>query len=126
MTSICFVACHFAAHVDNTDNRNKNFHDICKRLIFTQYDPPMKITEHDMVYWMGDLNYRIDNIEVDLVKKALEMDNLEELLQNDQLRLMKNQGMVFPGFIEGKINFKPTYKFDPGELPINSPTCVQH
>ena len=39
---------------------------------------------------------------------------MDELLLVDQLRLEKNKGNVFTGYQEGKIKFKPTYKFDPG------------
>ena len=39
---------------------------------------------------------------------------MEELLKEDQLRLERNKGNIFTGFLEGKIKFKPTYKYDPG------------
>lgn len=35
------------------------------------------------------------------------------LSQYDQLRLERNKGNVFTGYLEGKINFQPTYKYDP-------------
>ena len=59
-TSICFVCSHLAAHVEETKRRNQDYKEICSRLKFTNLDPenPMKINDHDMVYWMGDLNYR--------------------------------------------------------------------
>ena len=60
-TSICFVACHFAAHLEKVQKRNENFTDICKRMIFAN---EKKITDHDMIYWMGDLNYRIGNFQL--------------------------------------------------------------
>ena len=39
---------------------------------------------------------------------------MDELSQKDQLREQKNKGKVFVGYFEGKINFQPTYKYDPG------------
>ena len=57
-TSICFVCSHLAAHSDKTERRNQDYQDICKRLEFNQLERPTKINDHDMVYWMGDLNYR--------------------------------------------------------------------
>ena len=113
-TSICFVACHFAAHLEKVQKRNDNFTDICKRMIFTQYEPPKKITDHDMVYWMGDLNYRIEGLDLERVKELIKSENLEELLAYDQLRSQRNQGHVFTSFLEGRITFKPTYKYDLG------------
>ena len=48
------------------------------------------------------------------VKESLENDKMDELLLKDQLRLERNEIKVFPGFQEGLIKFKPTYKYDPG------------
>ena len=31
-----------------------------------------------------------------------------------QLRRAQEEGLIFPGFNEAPITFKPTYKFDPG------------
>ena len=53
-TSLCFVSSHLAAHTDGTEKRNKDYQEICKNLIFDG----LAITDHDMVFWMGDLNYR--------------------------------------------------------------------
>lgn len=36
------------------------------------------------------------------------------LLKNDQLIQQKKEKKCFKGFQEGVINFKPTYKYDPG------------
>ena len=57
-TSICFVCSHLAAHQNETLRRNQDYNEICKRLIFNQLEKPPKINDHDMVFWMGDLNYR--------------------------------------------------------------------
>ena len=39
-----------------------------------------------MIYWIGDLNYRITDLEVDSVKESIKLNKLEDLYQSDQLR----------------------------------------
>ena len=46
----------------------------------------MYIKDHDMIYWIGDLNYRITDLEVDSVKESIKLNKLEDLYQSDQLR----------------------------------------
>ena len=47
------------------------------------------------------------------VKEKITNGEMNELSQYDQLRLERNKGNVFTGYLEGKINFQPTYKYDP-------------
>ena len=60
--------------------------DICARMVFQQFMPHKKIVDHDMVYWFGDLNYRIMDFDSAKVRKMLQEEKLEELLNKDQLR----------------------------------------
>ena len=110
-TSICFVNSHLAAHVSEFDRRNQDYQDICTRMIFQQ---SKKIFNHDMVYWMGDLNYRITEFDHNEVKEIISEGKLAELLKADQLSQQRLQRRVFVGFVEGQVTFLPTYKFDPG------------
>ena len=66
-----------------------------------------------MVFWCGDLNYRIDGNRP-VIMKLLRKNAEAALRNNDQLRNQRGKGLVFEGFREGKITFKPTYKYDPG------------
>ena len=113
-TSICFVNSHLAAHVSEFERRNQDFHDICARMIFQKPSPPKRINDHDMVYWIGDLNYRITELEASEVKEIIREGKLEDLLVADQFYQQRNQRKVFSGYQEGPIKFLPTYKFDPG------------
>lgn len=114
-TTLCFVNSHLAAHVEEFERRNQDFRDICSRTQFRQpSQPPKGIKDHDQIYWVGDLNYRITDIDPVTVKIMIEEDNFGPVLEYDQLKIQHKQNQVFAGFIEGPITFKPTYKYDPG------------
>ena len=70
-TSVCFVCSHLAAHVSEFERRNQDYHDICSRMVFGQFNPPKTIKDHDMIFWLGDLNYRITDLEATDVKELL-------------------------------------------------------
>jgi len=42
------------------------------------------------------------------------MEDQDFLRENDQLLKILNEGKDFPGLIEGFLDFRPTYKYDPG------------
>ena len=69
-----------------------------------------------MVFWLGDLNYRIQTspqLTVELIRHHVDNYQLAALLQFDQLLQEMKQGNCFNGFIEAAIDFKPSYKYDP-------------
>lgn len=113
-TTICFVNSHLAAHVSEFERRNQDFHEICNRMIFHQLVPAVSIKDHDMIYWIGDLNYRITDLDLEMVKENIREKKLEELYKADQLRQQIYRRKVFTGYSEGKLSFPPTYKYDPG------------
>ena len=39
-----------------------------------------------VVIWMGDLNYRISDLSVDVVKVHIESNDLKTLMEHDQVR----------------------------------------
>ncbi|CAM4730006.1 unnamed protein product [Leuciscus chuanchicus] len=107
-TSICFVCSHFAAGQSQVKERNDDYSEIARKLTF-----PMGrlLYSHDYVFWCGDFNYRI-NIPNEEVKELIRQQNWDSLIGGDQLVEQKNAGQVFKGFIEGKLDFAPTYKYD--------------
>jgi hypothetical protein len=40
----------------------QDYHEISSRLVFSQMTPALSIKDHDMIYWIGDLNYRITDL----------------------------------------------------------------
>lgn len=113
-TSICMVNSHLAAHQSECERRNQDYHDICTRMQFQQFIPPKAIKDHDMIYWLGDLNYRINDFDTNAVKELLKKNNLAAVLEKDQFEQQKRLRKAFPGYLEGDITFIPTYKFDMG------------
>lgn len=113
-TSICFVNSHLAAHVEEFERRNQDYHDICSRLSFSKFSPVKCIKDHDQIYWLGDLNYRITDVEINTVRDLISQNYFPALIQYDQLHRQRSQNNVFEGYHEGAITFKPTYKYDPG------------
>ncbi|XP_063006360.1 synaptojanin-1 isoform X7 [Melospiza melodia melodia] len=107
-SSLCFVCSHFAAGQSQVKERNEDFVEISRKLAF-----PMgrMLFSHDYIFWCGDFNYRID-LPNEEVKELIRQQNWDPLIAGDQLINQKNSGQIFRGFLEGKINFAPTYKYD--------------
>ncbi|XP_059133636.1 synaptojanin-1 isoform X2 [Peromyscus eremicus] len=107
-TSLCFVCSHFAAGQSQVKERNEDFGEIARKLSF-----PMgrMLFSHDYVFWCGDFNYRID-LPNEEVKELIRQQNWDSLIAGDQLINQKNAGQIFRGFLEGKVTFAPTYKYD--------------
>jgi len=123
-TELCLVNSHLAAHTEEFERRNQDYSDICARMTFTQYErhsaeyPPVfgskRIKDHETVFWLGDLNYRLSDLDTQEVKDLLAEGNLAALLECDQFRQQRQQRKVFTGYNEGPITFRPTYKYDTG------------
>jgi inositol polyphosphate 5-phosphatase INPP5B/F len=72
------------------------------------------IYDHDIVFWGGDLNSRLD-LNTFEVKKLIRKRQFEStLLKFDQLRSELSSRASFENFKEQEIDFPPTYKFDRG------------
>lgn len=79
------------------------------------YEKELHILEHEIVFWIGDLNYRIDSkIPTEEVFSMIDKNNLLLLRAYDQLNIERLRSTVLQGFTEGELLFKPTYKYQPG------------
>jgi phosphatidylinositol-bisphosphatase len=78
--------------------------------IFRRY---ATLIDHDFVFWLGDLNYRID-LPISEVVEAIHGKKWKVLLDADQLKQQQALGTAFADFLEQPIQFSPTYKFKKG------------
>ncbi|CAF5102836.1 unnamed protein product, partial [Rotaria sp. Silwood1] len=70
-----------------------------------------KINDHDIIFWCGNMNYRISQPN-EQVRNAINEFSTVALQEKDQLRCEMKLDHVFTGYYEPPINFLPTYKFD--------------
>lgn len=131
-----FIGCHLHAHHSNTAERNAAYWRAERGLSLYphdfEYETERVCDRFDRVFWMGDMNYRINGLR-HMVDKLI-ATNMHEVRSvrgrcvpvyaegvaapaqvlwfNDQLRLAMERAEVFHGFVEGPLFFKPTYKFD--------------
>ena len=120
---LCFINCHLAAHQKNIVARNNNLNSILNstRFVNPYSGATISVPEHPITFVFGDFNYRIDNsvgnwdtaeiqqkIHDGRLKFLLKFDQLSTELKKDHLQLHKL------GFVEGDIEFAPTYKYITG------------
>ncbi|KAI0566102.1 Endonuclease/Exonuclease/phosphatase [Gracilaria domingensis] len=77
----------------------------------TQVSRSTGILAHDVVFWLGDLNYRID-APLERVMGWIRDRNWIALRNADELQYQMRLNDIFKGFREGPLQFPPTYKFD--------------
>ncbi|SCU71607.1 endonuclease/exonuclease/phosphatase, putative [Trypanosoma equiperdum] len=69
--------------------------------------------EFDLVFFGGDLNYRLDGTSKAIRDIIDNKKNVRSVLcNNDQLNRERAKGEVFRGFKEGNLFFRPTYKYE--------------
>ncbi|KAJ8347035.1 hypothetical protein SKAU_G00284360 [Synaphobranchus kaupii] len=110
---ICFLNCHLPAHMQNSEQRMEDFETILHQQHF-EGGAPMGVLDHDVVFWFGDLNFRIEGYDTHVVKSAIDNNTLSLLWERDQLNMVKQSARILEGFMEGPLQFPPTYKFDVG------------
>ncbi|XP_077353341.1 phosphatidylinositol 4,5-bisphosphate 5-phosphatase A [Festucalex cinctus] len=110
---VCFLNCHLPAHMRNLEQRMEDFESILQQQQF-EGGAATGVLDHDVVFWFGDLNFRIEDYDIHVVKCAIDSNKLPLLWERDQLNMAKSTESILEGFLEGPLNFPPTYKFDVG------------
>jgi len=96
-TTLCFVNSHLEAHQGKVKARNANTYDILDgvRLGCDPYDIS---NQFDHMFWMGDLNYRIDvndGLDNKKVHDLITAQDWKTLQENDQLYKARRNGYYF-------------------------------
>ena len=122
-TSICFINCHLVPHAENNLKRTQEIKHILESQCFEQnvtshFSIDMHALSHDVLFFFGDLNFRLEGKNFSEVKKVLSDDNgIDDLLKFDQLQLEQVKGTASISclhyFMEAPITFFPSYKFEP-------------
>lgn len=121
--NIAIVNCHLCAYDEKFAERIENYNVIIEGQTFKDKYVE-NILDHDYVFWIGDLNFRIDDITREEVIERTEKGDYRTLLLNDQLCKARKEELIFVDFEEGPISFPPTYKFDVGSNTYDSgPKC---
>lgn len=89
------------------------FNDISAGANSTVLSDPnaINVLEHDVVFWLGDLNYRLEASSEEVLE-WINTKNWDALYKSDQLQKQMRQCSIFTGFKEGPLRFPPTYKFE--------------
>lgn len=132
-TSLCFICAHLAAARENVQGRNNDYRNIMERSLLVPENISRKfpsitpqsgqygllddnslctILDHDIIFWIGDFNYRIDvSMNLEEIMSHICCENIPALRKKDQLNIERSLGNVFQGFEEAPLTFLPTYKF---------------
>jgi len=113
-SELVFICSHLAAHKNNVQGRNQDYANIIQNLKFTVLGEEIQSKDHHFIFWIGDLNYRLNHSDLGTVYKKIKTREIDDLLRYDQLKNEMNARNVFRDFTEGEIHFSPTYKFIPG------------
>lgn len=115
-TSFCFICSHLCSGEKNGDElrRNTDVQEIHRRTRFgtsLSTGLPQTILDHERIFWLGDLNYRI-NLPCERTHELISKRKWSELAEKDQLKQELKKGRAFDGWSEGVIKFLPTYKYE--------------
>ncbi|XP_034759078.2 inositol polyphosphate 5-phosphatase K-like isoform X1 [Acipenser ruthenus] len=108
---ICFLNCHLPAHMEYASQRLDDFEHILETQEFETETAP-RILDHKVLFWFGDLNFRIADHGMHFLREAISNKRLHLLWEKDQLNMAKKKEAFLKDFQEGPLRFKPTYKYD--------------
>ncbi|KAG6854742.1 hypothetical protein C0991_002456 [Blastosporella zonata] len=125
-----FVCAHLTAHKEKLAARLADYQHIVGSLLFPpvskESKKPSTIYESSHLFFLGDLNFRLDVPPVhplalrpnqDFSRVLDQESNREQLKDFDQLLLERRKGTVLQGLHEGEFwKFKCSYKYELGQV----------
>ena len=122
---LCFINSHLAAGSKHCEERNNDHAEILRGLAESfdgaRAGPFPHPCEHDLLVWLGDLNYRLEGVSNEEVRATIARGQWAGLVDNDQLRKQQAAATAFVGFAEAPLTFAPTYKYDAGTNTCAAP-----
>lgn len=131
LSILSFVCAHLTAHQQKLQHRIADFHHIVGTLLFPALPfsadkSPTTMYSTSHLFFLGDLNFRIDlpkshpmfeNAWAHVSEALKESEARETLKEFDQLLLERRKHSIFVGFREGEFwQFKCTYKHRLGDV----------
>lgn len=117
---VTFLVAHLAAHDDHLQERIGDYNSIVNKHRY-KTNNYHRIFDHNVVFWFGDLNFRLVGAESsEEIQRKIEDGGLVELLPYDQLIRVRASGQAFGLLHEELPRFAPTFKFKIGTQKYNS------
>lgn len=123
---LSFICMHLnAGHtLSRLLKRNDDLKNILSNLLENNTDANNANKHNNHCFLMGDFNYRTSgayhfsksSTHLEVAEKAIIED---QLVQEDELLILKKNNIILQDFSESKITFKPTYKFIVGTPKYN-------
>ncbi|CAK9183907.1 unnamed protein product [Ilex paraguariensis] len=100
-TLFCFVCSHLTSGEKYGDavKRNADVREIHRRTVFSSLSGiglPKSIHDHERIFWLGDLNYRI-NLSYEKTRELISKKDWSKLVENDQEAQIPPLYVLFPG-----------------------------
>eukprot|EP01006_Ploeotia_vitrea_P008679 TRINITY_DN20784_c0_g1_i1.p1 TRINITY_DN20784_c0_g1~~TRINITY_DN20784_c0_g1_i1.p1 ORF type:complete len:648 (+),score=27.72 TRINITY_DN20784_c0_g1_i1:43-1944(+) len=114
-TVLCFISCQLTtgAGKEKVLARNEDIETICESFEELAWSGFNICKCFDYLFWMGDLNYRVQMDPVS-AQQMMDAGDWPEMLEHDQLTREMDTRKAFLGFEALEPHFPPTYKFQIG------------
>ncbi|XP_043577593.1 inositol polyphosphate 5-phosphatase K-like isoform X2 [Bombus pyrosoma] len=111
--NMCIVNAHLTPHDHLLTDRIMDYNAILRSQSFNS-PYTSKISLHDYVFWIGDLNFRLhgEDLTATEIDVLVRKNELKSLLTRDQLKMVMRKREAFSEFNENPITFPPTYKYE--------------
>lgn len=116
-TSIVWAWWHLQSGEEKSHKRVKHWCDITD-LAFGNYDRESSFNKHQVQFFMGDLNFRVENSYEETIELLNEINDenrsetIQYLFNKDQLSILAKEYQWLKKYKEMKVDFLPTYKYD--------------